>query len=580
MKTIGCHHERGVALIQTILILALLLAMVMGISLTAISELGVSNTYATQTIAFQAAEAGLNHAASLVKNYTGGDFSSLLARRGSTFNTNYLLGNNPFTNAAYFTSGATLIPDEDANRGYQLRDGVTGAVVNDAYYRVSLIDDEPSTSTTLPKVPNFNPGVTYQESTGASPNNANTDQNNKVVIYSTGTYNNASVTLEGWIAFLPYPAMISNKPITISGNAQLLGAYGGVHSNESLDISGSPYIAQTATATGTVNTSGGGWQIDGFHGGLQPRIALPSFITNAPLTSGGPVTSPRIPDFIVQRADVLLIDPSFANGAHENDSNGSDNGGGNAVTQRLKKLADQLNVPYVQLATALDSNITSNKVQQTTEAAVQITRPAPTTTVPNPIGTATRIATVSDTGWSYGSSSWSVPPSGGSSIDGYTFYVIGQDNYDLSDPEDSSANGGNVTISGNLGGSTRTVSILTTGSIVLTGNSKFTANIRDLSTPELPPFVTVDVMLLAVQDVKIRGDVDAALEFNGIVYAGEQFDLSGNGSFNGQVMSYGNDDTTGSPVSANIETGSFTLSLNNGNSYGNLKLISWRQIKR
>jgi hypothetical protein len=108
---------------------------------------------------------------------------------------------------------------------------------------------------------------------------------------------------------------------------------------------------------------------------------------------------------------------------------------------------------------------------------------------------------------------------------------------------------------------------------------------RRLHTPELPPFVDVDVLFVATEDVKIRGDVDASSApggptFNGIVYCGEQFDLSGNGNFNGQVLGWGNTHMSGSPVSANVATGSFTLTLNNGNSFGRVSMVSWRQIKR
>src|SRR5262249_35810981 len=166
-------HERGVALIQTLMIMALMLALLMGISLTAISELGVTSTYAKQTIAMQAAEAGLNHALTLVRNYNGDDFTSLLALRPTTgseeykFNTNYLRGNNPFISAnnTYnatkgvwtFAPGSPMI-DYDSTTpslGCPLLDGVTGAAVPGAYYKVSLIDNEASYSTTSPKVPNF-----------------------------------------------------------------------------------------------------------------------------------------------------------------------------------------------------------------------------------------------------------------------------------------------------------------------------------------------------------------------------------------------------------------------------------------
>ena len=131
----GNNGERGAALIIALLTLALLLALTMGISLTAISEIGVSNTYGTQTIALQAAEGGLNHAASLVMNYippansTNPGFSDLLLLRPASrpfAETNYLSDSyNPFVtaNAAWFTAGAEMIINEDpnGNRGYQLR---------------------------------------------------------------------------------------------------------------------------------------------------------------------------------------------------------------------------------------------------------------------------------------------------------------------------------------------------------------------------------------------------------------------------------------------------------------------------
>src|SRR5689334_15513867 len=112
------NGERGAALIVALLSLALLLALTMGISLTAISELGVSNTYATQTVALQAAEGGLNHAASLVSNYTGADFTSLLALRPTPLSTDYMIGNNPFVtaNASSFAPGCVMIDNENASR--------------------------------------------------------------------------------------------------------------------------------------------------------------------------------------------------------------------------------------------------------------------------------------------------------------------------------------------------------------------------------------------------------------------------------------------------------------------------------
>jgi Tfp pilus assembly protein PilX len=78
------NGENGAALIIALLMTALLLALTMGMSMTAVSELGVTNTYANQTQAFQAAEAGIYHAVNLTRNYIGtgpssAGFTDLLA---------------------------------------------------------------------------------------------------------------------------------------------------------------------------------------------------------------------------------------------------------------------------------------------------------------------------------------------------------------------------------------------------------------------------------------------------------------------------------------------------------------------
>ena len=116
---------------MALLVLALLLALTMGISLTAISEMGVSNTYGTQTVALQAAEGGLNHAAALVMNYippantTNPGFTDLLLLRPSSgqplVETNYQSNvYNPFipANSGWFTAGAEMIVNEDPNESW------------------------------------------------------------------------------------------------------------------------------------------------------------------------------------------------------------------------------------------------------------------------------------------------------------------------------------------------------------------------------------------------------------------------------------------------------------------------------
>jgi type IV pilus assembly PilX-like protein len=583
------NSERGTALVMVMLIMALMLTLTMGISLTSISEMGVSNTYTNQTKAFQAAEAGLYHAITLVRNFTNGgadpNFTTLLAQRG-TLSANYLTGNNPFTDSTKFASGSLMIDNAVDGSGQPLLNGsgnplghqlrnASGNPVFGAYYSIHVIDDEKTSSAATVKVPNFNPVGTWEDG------NASVEANGRVVVYSTGTYGSSSVTLEGWIGFVPYPALVAQKDITVDGNAEITGSYGGVHSNEDLTVSASSSIEQTATAVGNYSQTGSA-TVDGFHGGGQAPLYIPKFITEPTSAS-----SPHIQNYIVQKADVILLDPGFANGASR-DLTGSD-----TASLRVKKLADSLAIPNAQYAAftaAIDSN-TSGNVDQTSAEAVGINRST------NPISF-TRVTTdLSTYGWNYSGGDWNIP-SNSTGASGHTFYVVGMDNYDTSASVQSDGvhvpqNGGNVSIQGNAGslGSPIEATILATGSITVSGNPYLTANLHSLQTPELPPFVSVNLLMVAVEDIQINGDVGAGsgiIRFSGICFSGEQVYLSGNGEINGQVIALDNPNVHGtsgsnrSPVDRmdNEVTGSFSLDFDGGQAVGKIKLMSWRQIKQ
>ena len=582
--------ERGAALIMALLMMALMLALTMGISMTAISELGVSNTYSNQTQAFQAAEAGLYHAANLTRNYTGtvsgtSGFTSLLAER-----TDYPTGNNnPFTDSTRFAAGCVMIDDDPdyPTKGHVLFSAnVDGSgnqlAVPGVHYRVRMLDDEKSSSAAALKIPNFSPTFAWEDG------DATTDTNNRVVVYSTGSYGSSSVTLEGWIGFVPYPAFVAENDVTISGNAEILGAYGGVHSNNDLAVTSSAHIEQTATSVYDYTQSNSA-QVDGFHGGGQEPLYIPKFVAPATATS-----SPHIQDYLVQKADVILLDPDFANGATR------DFTGTVAATLRIKKLADSLAIPssqYTAFATAIDSN-TSGNVDQSSAEAVGIDRST------NPISF-TRVTTnLSTYGWNYSGGKWTIP-SNSTGASNHTFYVVGLDNYDTtaavqSDGVHVPQNGGNVDIQGNAGSLATPIrtTIMATGSITISGNPYLEGRYSGQSgypspipTPELPPFVTINPLLIAVEDLQINGDVGAGtgtIRFSGICFAGEQVYLSGNGEIQGQVLALNNHNVHGtsgsnrSPVDRNDNevTGSFVLNFNGGQAVGKIKLMSWRQIKQ
>lgn len=587
------NGERGAALVMALMMMALLLALSMAMSLTAISELGVSSTYSNQTQAFQAAEAGLYHAMNLTRNYifvsdTLGvpdpGFTSLLKERNlnETANSYYLTGNNPFTDPAKFRAGSVMITNDDPDdnlAGHMLRsanlDGAGNQVpVPGVHYRVHVIDDEALNHNPLgagPFVPNFSPSIlTPWDDTPKTIDSKDKDLNNRVVVYSTGTYGSSSVTIEGWIGFVPYPAFVAQKDVTIGGSAKLEGAYGGVHSNGNLSVVGSSDIEQTATAvgTGTFTTNG---TIGGFHAGGQDALYIPKFVIPPTATS-----SPHLQDYLVREADVILLDPGFADGATR------DLTGTSPATVQLRKLADSLGIPpsqYAAFGTAIDSS-TAVTVSQSGAEAVEITRDATTGSI-----TLTHATTLLPTyGWNYSGGDWSIPSN--STTPPRTFYVVGMDKYNIANPGSSLPNGGNVKITGNAGSLVPLrMTILCTGSIEVAGNPNLVADLQGLRTPELPPFVDVNILFAAVEDLKINGDVgvgNGTIQFSGICYAGEQVYLSGNGSIQGQVLALNNRNVSGSPVDRedNEITGSFTLDFNGGKAVGKISLMSWRQIKQ
>jgi len=372
---------------------------------------------------------------------------------------------------------------------------------------------------------------------------------------------------------------------------EVRGIYGGIHSNNNLVIAqggGNNWqVEQTFTASAAIQpdpTAATG-HVGGFYGGNQARLDIPAFVTTEPLTTGGPNTPPRLQDFLIRRADRILIDPSFANGAHASDPNDSTGDvNGNKATRRLSYLAQRLGVDYGVLAAQLDADASTVKVQQTNEAAVEISR----ATLGGAVTTVAKFATVSDTGWSYSpgtNASWGIlTNNNGLAAGGKTYYVVGVDNYNdgPTGANPSTPNGGRVVLTGNVGSSgvPLNVTIMSTGSIEIGGTPNITANLTNLTCPLLPPFDRPHILLAAVEDIKVTGDNNSAISFTGVSYSGEQVELSGSGDINGQVIALSNRNVVGSPVTANTITGRFTLTLNNGNSIGNIRLFSWRQIKR
>lgn len=480
------NRQTGSALIIALIALALMLSMGLALSLSSIGEIGISSSGERSMRAFYAADAGIAHAIELVKHMTG-DLNALLA--GPDGNK-LAPDDNGQLSGSIFPSDIAAIP----------AGGVTFGDGN--YFVRAYDDDDPLLHMALPSSP-------FAENSDPL-----TDANRRIVLRSTVTgFGGAKVTIDAIVGMVPFPAIVAGGDLTVAGNAEIRGNFGGVHSNANLTVDGSARIEQTATASLTYTGPSGGSLdqndgVGGFAGGDQPLMTVPIL---RPLPQTG---DPLPGNFFDSKADVILIAPSSPN---------------------LSRLLSDVNAA---LPAGVDPSL-----------PVYITRVNGVPTVTN---------SNAGTGWQYSPSDhrWTVQ-------------------------SNSDATNKTVFADGNavVNGGTLTTSIIATGSITLSGNATIAPKLTNLVIPTQPAYAKVNLLVLAGQDLVILGNTEGtALE--GLLYAGEQINLSGNGEFNGQVMAYGLADTPGSPVSSNTVTGSFTLEFSDGsNTLGAVTLISWRQVK-
>lgn len=81
------------------------------------------------------------------------------------------------------------------------------------------------------------------------------------------------------------------------------------------------------------------------------------------------------------------------------------------------------------------------------------------------------------------------------------------------------------------------VSIITNGNLHMNGNAQMKPAL--VITPDgLPPWNRVNVLGLAGEDVTMTGNAGASDLLEGVLYAHEQFDLSGTGNVQGQVVAF------------------------------------------
>lgn len=205
------------------------------------------------TEAFYIADAGIVHARALLSKVPKAQYSSVLIAGDTKPGTGDELSTPPVTG---LWTAANGIPAGNATAGGFLNFGAGGT----GRYWMAVKNDN-----------------------GSGESNK-IDSNGTLIIISTGHGRDGSTaTIEATLrtSITETPAMLVNSKLTISGNMQLKGTHGAVHSNDTLDFDGNPcaqqYFSSSATIVDAGNSKGGDCNSGGVNRANQPVITPPLY---------------------------------------------------------------------------------------------------------------------------------------------------------------------------------------------------------------------------------------------------------------------------------------------------------------
>lgn len=578
--------ERGVALVLVMIFLALMLLLGLATTMTSITEVNVGANYRLSTDAFDVADAGASHGYELVRNMKG-DFTYILRgndgdlRTGDEFNNKgriktykndgTIRADDPGVN--FDTTKVTVIEEQLGADGY------TRALHQiDArhFYELIAYDNAHDTRAWLAK--------NQTEDTNDTLDSPTTDCDQRILIRSIGyimgedtTKANfrpenaiASAVVDVVVGLTPYPAIITENDLTIQNGVEIRGTLGAVHSNDNLTLGGgSWFIEQSATFSNDdtgdsdagSNSTADSNNVQGFNG---PAGRL--FIPDINVFDASPGAQ-----YIAKNADFIAV----TGGASDNLRTALVTAmGGNAAT---------VMAPYLAAGTACV--ITNDLATPPVYTVVQ------TTTGSYSTGTgAARFEVDVKSNDSVVVGDIPTAPPAGTFVTGKGLFVLM--------PEGSSTRDVHLNVpDGQL-------TLMTNGSVLLNGNCTIRPSKR-IVTPNAPPWNSIDLLVLCGEDLTMNGTAGAGNEIEGVIYAHEQFDLSGSGYITGQVVGYDLDlvwdsatsnykSNTAAPPASRVLTnpggsmittdsivrGNFEVNHNTSTGYiGNFAQSAWRQLR-
>jgi hypothetical protein len=254
------HGEEGIALIAVLLLLMMISGLGAALVTGSTTEALVARNYKYAAEARAAADAGLNHAIEVtianLQNWRGQGFASRSAAVTAMIQGPDRQSGSTTSNADNGSLESLGIPRPPAR-----------LTIGTGSYEARVFDeDDPARGVVLSAADQtriLEDGLRFA------------DANTTLVVRATG-YGRAKTTvvLEAAISRSALPGILTNRSLLINGSPNILGTRGSVHSNQNLDITGNPSVAQDATASATYQATGNPW-VGGLSGGAFEAKTVP-----------------------------------------------------------------------------------------------------------------------------------------------------------------------------------------------------------------------------------------------------------------------------------------------------------------
>jgi hypothetical protein len=268
--------ESGSSLIITIMLLMVVSGLVAAIIASSMTDTLVARNHHSGAQAQAAAEAGLNHAIDASRAYL------------RDWESNFDNTNDAVSRVLRGPDDLAGTPSDDADNGSLawITNGtptppatLTLAALNGVRYEARVYDDDDpallngwtAADMTRAKVleGHLVSGVTVADPT--------VDRNGIFVVRATGyAQDNTAVTVEALMKPCPWPAIVTNGNLDMSGGPSVLGDGGSVHANGNItEVGNAATVQHDVTAVGTVTTNSGWTPVQGIAEGGQLPIPIP-----------------------------------------------------------------------------------------------------------------------------------------------------------------------------------------------------------------------------------------------------------------------------------------------------------------